>query len=290
MTNAPGGSGEAAGIFDVIEIPDAATSMSLGIAGRNTAPAAIADSGTLVGTTFWVDYRQMAGHSFVVSNIAANFNVHLADLISISQEGVRSDFDDEHFMFVQNNDNEFSVTFSGGGIADIRPSASEGGATVLPGYSGRVALRAHQTNRYSLSVNSFKPGAEELADGSITTAKLADNAVTSQKIADNAVGSSEIAGNAVNTAELADGSVTTPKLADDAVTQAKVADDAIGGRELRADSVATGHIADNAVTSQKIPNDAITTAHIVADAVGSAEIAGNAVEHSRVGRWLRDHT
>ena len=51
------------------------------------------------------------------------------------------------------------MTFSGGGIADIRPTNSEGGALVRPGYSGVVSLRAHGTNRYALAVNAFTPAA-----------------------------------------------------------------------------------------------------------------------------------
>ena len=147
------------GLANVIEIPDAATSMSFGIAGRNGTPAAaqVRPNGVLAGTVFWMDYRDVKGTTFVVGAKAADFNVQLANLIDIIAAGVRSQFASAHRFRIENNDDDRNVTFSGGGKAVIRPTAGEGGATVPPGHSGLISLRTTGADQYALSVNSFRP-------------------------------------------------------------------------------------------------------------------------------------
>jgi hypothetical protein len=83
---------------------------------------------------------------------------------------------------------------------------------------------------------------DNVADGSITTAKLANGAVTTVKIADEAVTTAKIDDDGVTEAKIADGSVTTDKLGADAVTAAKLADDA----------VTNSKIADQQVTIEKL--------------------------------------
>ena len=147
------------GISDIVEIPEAATSMSFGIAGRNGTPSTVRTNaaGAMSGSVFWYDYRDVAGKTFIVGAKTADFNVFLANLIDIGAVGVRDSFDEAHRFRIQNADNDQRVTFGGGGVATIRPTAAEGGAIVEHGFSALISLRAFRTNEYELFVNSFIP-------------------------------------------------------------------------------------------------------------------------------------
>ena len=103
---------------------------------------------------------------------------------------------------------------------------------------------------------------EDLADGSVTSAKIANGTIA--------------------TIDLADNSVTAPKIAADAVGSAQIADNAVTSSELASDSVGTTQIKDNAVTSANIAADAVGSAQIADGAVGSSEIAADAVGAAQI--------
>ena len=112
-----------------------------------------------------------------------------------------------------------NITFSGGGIANIRPTPDEGDAVVRPGYAAFVLLSSDPFvgGEYLLSVNSWNlEGAIE--DGSVTTAGLADGSVTAIKLADNAVVGRTINAGAVSETKLA--SAVRAKLRTDAEANA----------------------------------------------------------------------
>ena len=133
---------------------------------------------------------------------------------------------------------------------------------------------------------------EDLADGSVTSAKianstiatvdLADNSVTAPKIAADAVGSAQIADNAVTSSELASDSVGTTQIKDNAVTSANIAADAVGSAQIADGAVGASEIAANAVGSAQIADGAVGSSELAANSVGSAQIADSAVGSSEI--------
>ena len=114
-------SGSSAGFeqrYELVEVPSTATAMSFGIEGQGSAPASLPG---LSGTTYWYDYRQAHGKLFRVQGGSANFNAVLADLIEINNGGFRDALAGSVFLF-QNDKSAGNINFTGGGIADIRPT------------------------------------------------------------------------------------------------------------------------------------------------------------------------
>lgn len=127
--------------------------------------------------------------------------------------------------------------------------------------------------------------AQEVANGSITTAKFASG-ITPVEIVDTLPTTDNFVGRmvllttdgklyrylstgfttAVATSNLT-GTITSTQIADDAITTPKIATGAITADE----------ISSNAITSDKITANAITTAKILAGAIGASQIAAGAI-------------
>ena len=101
------------------------------------------------GSTYRQRYSTVHGTTFIFKSSTAK-TVFLADLIFINSEGIRDDIVGSVFYVM--NDGTGNVTFGGGGIADIRPTTAQGGATILPGYGAFIFLTPHQSTRFFLQV------------------------------------------------------------------------------------------------------------------------------------------
>ena len=139
--------------------------MSFGIEGEGTAPASLPG---LSGTTYWYDYRSAHGKLFRVQGGSSSFNAVLADLIEINNGGFRDELAGSVFLF-QNDKSGGSINFTGGGIADIRPTTAQGGATVTPGFAAICTLNPHATTRFALLVAAWN----RAADTGATAAQIA---------------------------------------------------------------------------------------------------------------------
>ena len=138
--------------YELVEVPSTATAISFGIEGQGGAPASLPG---LSGTTYWVDYREVHGKLFrVQSGGSSNVNINLADLVEINNGGYRDALAGSVFLF-QNDKSAGNLTFTGGGIADIRPTTAQGGASVTPGFAGICTLNPHATNRFALLVAAW---------------------------------------------------------------------------------------------------------------------------------------
>ena len=137
--------------YELVEIPSTATAMSFGIEGEGTAPASLPG---LSGTTYWYDYRSAHGKLFRVQGGSSSFIVNLADLIEINNGGFRDELAGSVFLF-QNDKPGGIIDFTGGGIADIRPTITQGGARVTQGFAAICTLNPHSTNRFALLVAAW---------------------------------------------------------------------------------------------------------------------------------------
>ena len=137
--------------YALVDIPSTATSMSFGIEGAGGAPASLP---ALVGTKYWYDYRSAHGKLFRVQGGSGTFIINLADLIEINNGNYRDALAGSVFL-VQNNKPGGIIDFEGGGIADIRPTLTQGGARVTQGFAAICTLNPHATNRFALLVAAW---------------------------------------------------------------------------------------------------------------------------------------
>ena len=135
------------------------TGVSFGIEGQSTAPSGIRGDGIVSGGRHWIDYRDMHGKTLIMSASGAK-NINLADLNQIvganAVETVRGSL-----FYAVNTSTSGDITFSGGGIANIRPTSTEGGATVKPGYSAWITFEPETNGTYTLSVNAWNEAYED---------------------------------------------------------------------------------------------------------------------------------
>lgn len=120
-----------------------------------------------------------------------------------------------------------------------------------------VVIRSiFKTSYVTVSANSI--GTAELKDGAVTAAKLAtaipvdinnvaDGSITTAKLANSVIDSTKLANNAVITSSIADKSVTKEKLADNVATSL-----------LGTENVSTGNIAPKSITEDKLSDDLTT--------------------------------
>ena len=139
--------------------------MCLGQVGQGGAPASLPG---LSGTNYWYDYRQAHGKLFRLQGGSSNVNVNLADLIEINNGGLRDELAGSVFLF-QNDKTSGDINFTGGGIADIRPTTAQGGATVDPGFAAICTLNPHASTRFALLVAAWN----RAADTGATAAQVA---------------------------------------------------------------------------------------------------------------------
>jgi len=158
-----GGSGGGAVLQDVVEFPTTVSRLEF-------TENPDATYGT-AGSTHRERYTEINGKTFVFTGTTTK-TVFLADLIFINSEGVRDDVAGSVF-YVMNYGNSGNVTFGGGGIADIRPTTAQGGATILPGYGAFIFLNPHQSTRFFLQVvawnRDFLPESPETLIGTPTS-------------------------------------------------------------------------------------------------------------------------
>ena len=102
------------------------------------------------------------------------------------------------------NGSTADLTIDGNGSDTIDGSATY---TLKSGHAIRIATIT--TSSWIVLCDTM----EDIADGSITTAKLANNAVTGAKVADDAIDTEHIADSAVETAQVNDGAITSAKMA-----------------------------------------------------------------------------
>ena len=184
----PTGSGSGFdGRYTRIEIPSSATSMAFGIAGQSGASSyTLAQLPALDGSTYRVDYREAHAHIFVLKGTTGNFNVNLADLLSIAAVNARDSIAGTQFYIQNDRSTSGNITFSGGGIALIRPSSTQGGATVAPGYTAYVNLNPVGTREYMLAVNAWKTGSGALPDATESVKGVVELATTTEMTAGTA--------------------------------------------------------------------------------------------------------
>lgn len=141
--------------LEQVLLPANVTAVSFGIQGMSTWPSALATRpGGLSGTTFWYDYRDLNGKHFVVQGGTANVNFHLADLNQIEPASAR--VDDRVWSFrISNPRTAGNITFTGGGIADIFPSGTQGGAVIAAGFTGLVHITPWKSTNYRLDLGAF---------------------------------------------------------------------------------------------------------------------------------------
>lgn len=158
-------------------------------------------------------------------------------------------------------------------------------------------------------------GAQEVADGAITTAKFAQGIrplevvgalpstgnsegrmvylTTDDKIyrytgaawtasmpfgdLTGTIGADQIAANTITGGKIVAGSISADQIATGAISTAKLAAGAITAEKIAAIAITADKIATNAITSDKISANSITTGKIAAAAVGATELAANAI-------------
>ena len=147
-------------------------------------------------------------------------------------------------------------------------------------YTGFLASRGLETSWRLV-------GADDIADGAVTSGKIADGAVTSGTIADGAVTSGTIVNGAVMTDKIADGAVTADKIAVGAVTSGviayhavttdKIADKSVGlGKLSYYNAYASGSISDG------IPLTTIDGTGLALSQISSVGIADGAVTAEKI--------
>ena len=167
LTNAPGGSTELTPVI----VPATTTAVSFGIQGQSTWPSGLSRAGGLSGTVYWRDYRDLHGLQFIIDSdtVTADININMADLMSLNAAGGGRDETKSRLFEIINNRSTGGITFSGGGISNIRPT----GARLEPGYKGLVSLTPWKVNRWLLSLGAFTPlGVDEAAIATAVSAAL----------------------------------------------------------------------------------------------------------------------
>lgn len=203
-------------------------------------------------------------------------------------------------------------------LTPVAPSGIEVFATdpTEGNYEGRVIFNTtdNQLKRYTSGsyVQVVEPitAAEEVADGSITTAKFASGITPVEIVGtlpttsnfqgrmvllttDNklyrytgsaftaAVPAGDITGT-VSGSQIADGAIDSDALAANAVIAGKIAAGAISATEIASGAITTAKLAADAVTAEKIAALAIDAEAIAANAVTADKVAANAITAGKV--------
>ena len=155
LANAPSGSGGGSTELTPVIVPANTTAISFGIQGQSTWPSGMSRDGGLSGTTYWRDYRDLNGLQFVIDSatVTDDININMADLMSLNGATGGRDETKSRIFEIINYRSQGGVTFSGGGISNIRPA----GARLEPGYKGLVSLTPWKTSRWLLSLGAFAP-------------------------------------------------------------------------------------------------------------------------------------
>lgn len=94
-----------------------------------------------------------------------------------------------------------------------------------------VCATAHTSGTFATDLSSgywILITSDDLADGSVTTAKIAADAVDGTKIADDSIDSEHYVNGSIDTAHIADSQITNAKMADDAIDLAEMAHQTLG--------------------------------------------------------------
>lgn len=162
LTNAGGGGSSE---LTPVIVPSTTTAIAFGIHGQSTWPPGMSREGGVSGTTYWRDYRDLHGLQFIIDSatVTADINVNMADLRSLNDATGGRDETKSRLFEIINYRSQGGITFSGGGISNIRPS----GARLEPGYKGLVSLTPWKVSNWLLSLGAFTP---LTSDAAIATA------------------------------------------------------------------------------------------------------------------------
>jgi hypothetical protein len=122
--------------------------------------------------------------------------------------------------------------------------------------------------------------AQDILDGSLTTAKIAVGAIDNTKLAANAVLAANIANGAVEAGKLAALAVGTTNIANNAVTGAQMADATIGSAKIINGAIGNAQIADAAINNAKISD--LDAGKINVGTLNAARIAAGSLDASKI--------
>ena len=128
------------GRYTRIEVPTAATGMSLRTEGTSGALSSIPETGALSGTDYQFDYQHLHGKRFVIATAGANnFNLMIGEQQRISTS-TRDSLLGVSF-FLQNDRASGDITVNvDTSRASIFPTDAQGGRTIKPGHSALLSL------------------------------------------------------------------------------------------------------------------------------------------------------
>lgn len=203
------------------------------------------------------------------------------------------------------------------GLVDSLPTTATDGDVVFNTADNKLYERVNGAwIEVTLTVNA----AQEVADGSITTAKFAQGIrpieiVASLPTTNNSegrlvylttddkiyrytgaawtsgvatgdlvgtIGADQIAANSITAGKIVAGAIGADQIAANAISTAKLAAGAITTEKLAAVAITADKIATNAITSDKIAANTITAGKIAAAAIGTTQLAASAITSDKI--------
>jgi hypothetical protein len=202
-------------------------------------------------------------------------------------------------------------------VVDELPEDAEDGSVALLRSDNKLYKK---TNGVWAELELVVAAAEEVANGSITTAKFAQGitpleivsalpttnnfegrlvyrttddkiyrytgtswtAGTATSDLTGTIGADLIEANAITAGKIAAGAVSATEIASGAISADKIAAGAITTEKLAAVAITAEKIATNAITSDKITASAITSAKISAGAIGTTQLAASAITSDKM--------